>query len=55
MRKPIIRRRIGAILGSALASLVMSAWSCGLAHGQTPAPMPDTSQSTSLEGRLRRV
>ena len=55
MCKPIARLRLGRTLGRWLAVLAVSAGYCGLAHGQPPAPLPDSPQVTALEERLRRV
>jgi phosphate-selective porin OprO/OprP len=55
MRKPIARRWIGPTLRSWLAVLAVSAGYRDIAHGQPPAPLPDSAQVTALEERLRRV
>jgi phosphate-selective porin OprO/OprP len=52
MRKPIARRSIGPTLG-----LWLAAWagSCGLAHGQPAAPLPDPLPASTVDERLRRL
>jgi phosphate-selective porin OprO/OprP len=56
MRKPIARFWIGPTLGRWLAALAVCAGPGGLAHGQQlPEALPDSSQASTLEERLRRV
>ena len=55
MHKPMPCLRTGPTFGPRLAALVAWAGLCGLAHGQLPEPLPDRSQATGLEERLRRV
>jgi phosphate-selective porin OprO/OprP len=55
MRKPISRLSIGPTIGSWLTALAAWAGFCGLAQGQLPEPLPDRSQPSALEERLRRV